>query len=66
MEDGNQVFAEYGIHVITGHTKRQYDQLFFDRLVAENGKIKLLPEALNVVKAAQAMFKNGVDDIPRS
>jgi hypothetical protein len=34
--------------------------------VAENGKIKLLCEALNVVKAAQAMFKNGVGDIPRS
>jgi hypothetical protein len=66
MEYGNQVFAEYEIHVITGHTKRQYDQLFFGRLVAENGKIKLLREALNVVKAAQAMLKNGIDDIPKS
>jgi hypothetical protein len=34
------------------------------RLVAENGKMKLLSEALNVANAAQAVFKNGVDDIP--
>ncbi|MDB5143400.1 MAG: nuclear transport factor 2 family protein [Mucilaginibacter sp.] len=66
MEDGDQVFAEYEVHVMTAHTNRPFDQLFFGRLVIENGKIKLLREALNLVKTAQALLKNGVDDIPKA
>ncbi|MEU8327761.1 hypothetical protein [Micromonospora sp. NPDC048839] len=32
--------------------------------VAENGKIKLLRESLDLVRAARAMLPNGVADIP--
>jgi len=66
MEDGNQVFAEYEVHAVATHTNRKYDQLFFGRLVTnEQGKIKLLREALNLVNTAKALLKNGIDDIPR-
>jgi hypothetical protein len=34
------------------------------RLVSENGKIKLLREALNTVAAAQALMPGGPADIP--
>ena len=66
MEDRNQVFAEYEVHAVATHTNRKYDQLFFGRLVTdEQGKIKLLREAQNLVNTAKALLKNGIDDIPR-
>jgi len=34
------------------------------RLVAENGEIKLLREALNTVAAAQALLPGGLGEIP--
>jgi hypothetical protein len=34
------------------------------RLVAENGRIKLVRESLNVVAAAQALLPGGVKDLP--
>ena len=65
MEDRNQVFAEYEVHAVATHTNRKYDQLFFGRLVTdEQGKIKLLREAQNLVNTAKALLKNGIDDIP--
>jgi uncharacterized protein len=66
MEDSNQVFAEYEVHATATHTNRRYDQLFFGRLVIdEQGKIKLLREAQNLVSTAKALLKNSIDDIPR-
>ena len=34
------------------------------RIVADNGKIKLLREALNTVAAAQALLPGGAGDLP--
>jgi len=65
MEDKDQVFAEYEVHAVATHTNRPFDQLFFGRLVKdEHDKIKLLREAQNLVNTAQALLKNGKDDIP--
>jgi hypothetical protein len=43
-------------------TGRTVHQLFFGRLVAENGKIKLLREAVNLVEIALGVFPNGLAD----
>jgi len=59
----DQVFAEYEVEATTT-TGRPFTQLYSGRLVAENGKIKLLSESLNLVLAARAMLPNGVSDIP--
>jgi hypothetical protein len=39
---------------VSSKTGRTVHQLFFSRLVAENGKIKLFREALNTVEVARA------------
>ena len=66
MEDADQVFAEYEVHARAVHTNRPFDQLIFGRLaIDEHGKIKLLREAHNLVITAEALLKNGIDDIPR-
>ena len=66
MEDKNQVFAEYEVHAMATHTNRKFDQLFFGRLVTDEGdKIKLLREAQNLINTAKALLKNSIDDIPR-
>jgi uncharacterized protein len=39
--------------------------MFAARLVADDGKIKLLRESLNVVAAAQALLPDGVAGLPK-
>jgi hypothetical protein len=43
MKNAKELMIEYTVH-----------QLFFARLVAENGRIKLFREALNTVEVARA------------
>jgi uncharacterized protein len=64
IETPEQVFAEYEVHASTAGTNRKFDQHFYGRLVAKNGKIILLREALNLVVTARALFPNGLADIP--
>ena|SRR5579871_4463780 len=45
------------------NTGRRYRQLYGGRLIAENGKIKLLREFCDTVEVARAMFPNGVKDL---
>jgi len=59
----DQVFGEYDVHCTASSTGRTYDQTYMGRLVAENGKIKLLREALDMVQVAKSMFPNGVTDL---
>jgi len=42
VDTPEQVFAEYKFAAVSTITGRQVEQLFLGRLVAENGKIKLL------------------------
>src|SRR5260221_2566980 len=46
IETPDQVFAEYEIDCI--FNGKPYKQMYMGRLVAENGKIKLLREAMNL------------------
>jgi len=45
METPNQALGEYEFTAVSSKTGRTIHQLFFGRLVAENGKIKLLRES---------------------
>ena len=63
LETPNQVFAEYFINHKSGITGKMVHQQFFGHLEAENGKIKRLREAIDVVLVAEAVFPNGLADV---
>ena len=62
IDTPGQVFAEYEFTAQSSKTGRTIHELFFGRLVAENGKIKLLREAVNLVEVALGVFPNGLAD----
>lgn len=62
-EDQNHVSGEYEVNAVIKNTGRRYRQLYGGRLIAENGKIKLLREFCDTVEVARAMFPNGVKDL---
>ena len=64
IETPDQVFAEYVVHATAAATGRLAHHLFMGRLVAENGQIKLIREALNTVAAASALLPGGTHDLP--
>jgi hypothetical protein len=64
IETPDQVFAEYVTHATAAATGRLAHHLFMGRLVAENGQITLLREALNTVAAASALLAGGSQDLP--
>jgi len=63
IETPEQVFGEYEVHGTFLPTGRPYHQLYMGRLVAENGKIKLLREAMDLAQVAKASFPNGIQDL---
>ena len=63
IETPNQAFGEYEFTAVSSKTGRPVHQLFFGRMVTENGEIKLLREALNTVEVARATMRNGVSDL---
>ncbi|WP_322049474.1 nuclear transport factor 2 family protein [Paraburkholderia sp. J67] len=54
IETPEQVFAEYEVEALVPSTGKIYRQMYAGRLVARDGKIALLREALDTVAAAQA------------
>ena len=64
IDTPEQVFAEYMAHPTAAATGRTVHHLFAARLVAKNGRIKLLRESLNMVAATQALLPGGVKDLP--
>jgi hypothetical protein len=63
IDTPDQAFGEYTIHQKSGISGKDVHQRFFGHLAAENGKILLLREALNVLAAADGMFPNGIADV---
>jgi uncharacterized protein len=61
IDTPDQVFAEFEATAVSSKTGRTVNQLFFARLVAENGKIKLFREALNTLEVAKANVQSGAD-----
>ena len=64
IDSGDQVFAEYVVHATAAATGRRAHHLFMGRLVAENGRITLIREALNTVAMASALLARGAHDLP--
>ena len=62
-QDENHVSGEYQVDAVIKKTGRRYQQLYGGRLIAENGKIKLLREFCDTVAVARAMFPNGLKDL---
>jgi ketosteroid isomerase-like protein len=56
----DRLFAEYHVDAWAVQTQRPFRQHFFGYLLAENGQIKVLREALNVVTTARAFFPQGL------
>lgn len=54
IETPEQVFAEYEVEALVPSTGKIYRQMYAGRLVARDGKIALLREALDTVAAADA------------
>ena len=63
IDTPDQVFAEYDVKCTVAATGRPYHQTYIGWLVAKNGKIKLIHEALDMVQVAKSMFPNGVSDL---
>ncbi|APR75872.1 Hypothetical protein A7982_01219 [Minicystis rosea] len=58
IETPEQAFGEYDVDVLIPSTGKIYKQTYAGRLVAENGKIKLLREALDTLAAKEAFRKD--------
>lgn len=54
IETPDQVFGEYSVKTPVPATGKIYQQTYAGRLVAQNGKIKLLREALDTLAAKEA------------
>jgi ketosteroid isomerase-like protein len=63
IDTPDQAFGEYDAHCKVASTNRAYNQAYMGRLVAENGNIKLLREALDMTQVAKSMFPNGIADL---
>jgi uncharacterized protein len=61
IDTSDQAFAEFEATAVSSKTGRTVHQLFFARLVAENGRIKLFREALNTLEVAKANVQNSAD-----
>ena len=57
IQTDDQAFGEYDVEALVPSTGKTYRQSYAGRLVAENGKIKLLRESLDTAEAARA-FSN--------
>jgi|GEM_PF-664380 len=58
IETPERVFAEYQVEALVIDTGKIYQQTYAGVLIAENGKIKRLREALNTTAAAKAFSKD--------
>lgn len=59
IDTPDQVFGEYSVEALVPSTGKVYKQMYAGRLVAENGKIKLLRESLDTVAAQKAFSPAG-------
>jgi ketosteroid isomerase-like protein len=63
IDTPEQAFGEYEVECTVAATGRPYHQHYMGRLVAKEGKIVLLREALDLVQVARSSFPNGVADL---
>ena len=66
VKDGDALFVRYHTDAFIDGTERVYAQDYVSQLIAEDGKIKVLREYLNVIRTARALFPNGLADVPQA
>jgi ketosteroid isomerase-like protein len=59
IQTPDKVSAEYQVEALVIDTGKTYRQTYVGVLLAENGKIKLLREALDTAEAARAFRRDG-------
>lgn len=64
VKEGDALFVRYHSDGFVDRSDRVYAQDYVSQLVAENGRIKVLREYLNVIKTARMLFPNGLADVP--
>ena len=64
IDTPSQAFAEYVAHPTAAATGRKVHHLLMGLIEVENGRIKLLREALNTLASVQALLPNGAADVP--
>ncbi len=62
IDTPEQAFAEYEFTAQSSKTGRTIHELIFGRLVAANGRIKLLRESVNLAEVALGVLPNGLAD----
>ncbi|PZP42939.1 MAG: nuclear transport factor 2 family protein [Pseudopedobacter saltans] len=63
IETPDQVFGEYEVDCIAASTGKTYRQHYMGRLVAKDGKIQLIREALDLIQVAKSTLPNGLADL---
>jgi hypothetical protein len=63
IDTPSQVFAEYQINHRSGISGKDVRQQFFGHLEADDGKIKRLREAVDIIVVADAIFPGGLKDV---
>jgi ketosteroid isomerase-like protein len=58
IQTPDRVFAEYRVEALVPDTGKIYRQVYAGVLIAEDGRIKLLREALDTAEAARAFKKD--------
>jgi ketosteroid isomerase-like protein len=64
VKEGDALFVRYHSDGFIDRGERNYAQDYVSHLIAENGKIKILREYLNVINTARMLFPNGLADVP--
>jgi uncharacterized protein len=64
VKEGDALFVRYHTDTVLKGTERVYAQDYVSQLVAENGKIKILREYLNIIATARILLPNGLADVP--
>nr|AEQ20493.1 putative ketosteroid isomerase-related protein [uncultured bacterium CSL144] len=64
IDTRDQVFANYHINHKSGISGKKVQQQFFGHLEAKDGEIARLREAIDVVVAAEAIYPDGLADVP--
>jgi len=65
IDTPDQAFGEYEVECVVASTGRPYHQHYMGRLVAKDGKIVLLREALDLAQVAKSSFPNGIADLSK-
>ncbi|QES87240.1 nuclear transport factor 2 family protein [Rhizosphaericola mali] len=63
IDTPEQAFGEYEVECIAASTGKTYRQHYMGRLVAKNGKIQLIREALDLIQVVKSTLPNGLADL---